>query len=275
MKPESGHNRYPFGIVQVAAEETQKNTSYRFHNLSRPDGSGLVVQLTISGAAFFEDKGHRNLVLPDHAMLFTHAEDSTYGYPDDTTAVYRHQYIEFSDTTVTRPVFDAVRNNFGSIVSLPKQSIARGIFSEIVERFKNASFIDRYHESELLFRLLIEINREQIDGARERDPIAFGHNYILNRYRYACNVKLIAEACGLTREYFTRGFKLRYKVGPKDMLSQLRLRHAENLLRSTSMPVEEVSVASGYASTNVFCRRFKQLKRMSPGRFRELAQKGK
>jgi len=43
---------YTFGVVQVAAEEVRTDKSYFFDNQHRPDGSGLVLQLTIEGAAF-------------------------------------------------------------------------------------------------------------------------------------------------------------------------------------------------------------------------------
>lgn len=45
--------KHTFGIIQIAAEEVRTDPTYFFDNQNRPDGSGLVVQLTIEGAAFF------------------------------------------------------------------------------------------------------------------------------------------------------------------------------------------------------------------------------
>lgn len=260
---------YTFGIVQIAAEEVRTDPSYYFDNQNRPDGSGLVVQLTIGGAAFFRDAAGERLVPRDHAMLFSHEEASVYGYPPDASEPYRHQYIEFSDCLTLRTVFEELMREFGAIVNIPENSRARGIFNEILERFRTGAFEDRYHESDLLYRLLISIYREQIERTRGRDPIEFGYHYILNRFRYASNLKGVAAACGVSREYFAREFKRRYRQSPGGFLKGLRIRHAESLLRTTSMPVEEIAVASGFAAVNAFIRRFKQCFGVSPGAFRE------
>lgn len=264
---------FSFGIVQIAAEEIRTDPSYYFDNQHRPDGSGLVVQLTIGGAAYFRDASGRRLVPRDSAMLFSHQEASEYGYPPEATEPYHHKYIEFSDCLPLRTVFAELMRKFGPIVNIPENSLARGIFNEIYERFRTGAFEDRYHESELLYRLLISIYRVQIERTRGSDPIEFGYHYILNRFRYASNLKGIAAACGVSREYFARGFKDRYQRSPGSFLKELRLLHAESLLKTTSIPVEEVAVASGFVSANVFIRRFKQSYGVSPGVFRDRARR--
>jgi AraC-like DNA-binding protein len=261
--------KYTFGVVQVAAEEVRTDESYFFDNRNRPDGSGLVVQLTVEGAAFFRDNNGQRLVERGLAMLFSHQEATAYGYPPGAKEPYRHRYIEFSDCQALRTIFDRLMNDFGAVVSIPGNSVAHGIFCEIYERFRIGEFHDRYHESELLYRLLIAIYREQIERTRGNDPIEFGHHYILNRFRYASNLKQIAAVCGVTREYFAREFKLRYGQSPGLFLKKLRIEHAESLLRTTNVPIEEIAVASGFAATNAFSRRFKQQYGISPGAFRE------
>jgi AraC-like DNA-binding protein len=258
-----------FGVIQVSAEETRTaGSGYYFHNQHRPDGAGLVVQLTVRGAAFFEDRDGRRLVEPDYAMLFSHAEDSAYGYPPQATEPYVQQYIEMTDCQALRNVFDRITADFGSTVYLPEKSEARDLFNEIVERFRIGRFRDRYEESELLYRMLIAIYRQQVDGTRIQDPIEFGHHFICNRFRNASNLKEIAQLCGVTREYFAREFRRRYRQTPGQLLKRLRLEHAELLLKTTGMAVVDVSAASGFASMNTFGRMFKRQHRQSPSDFR-------
>ncbi len=263
-----------FGVIQVSAEETRiAGSGYYFHNQHRPDGAGLVVQLTVRGAAFFEDRDGRRLVEPDYAMLFSHAEDSAYGYPPQATEPYVQQYIEMTDCQALRNVFDRITENFGSIVYLPEKSEARDLFNEIVERFRIGRFRDRYEESELLYRMLIAIYRQQVDGTRVLDPIEFGHHFICNRFRNASNLKEIAQLCGVTREYFAREFRKRYRHTPGQMLKQLRLEHADLLLKTTTMAVIDVSAACGFSNMNTFGRTFKRHYRKSPSDYRDEARR--
>jgi AraC-like DNA-binding protein len=262
---------YSFGVIQVAAEEIRTDASYYFHNRHRPDGSGLAVQLTVKGAAFFQDHQGRRLVQPDYAMMFSHAEDSEYGFPPDASEPYCQRYIEMTDCDALRNVFDRITHDFGSVVYLPEKSEARDLFNEVVERFRIGRFRDRYEEAEILFRMLIAIYRQQVDGTRVQDPIEFGHHFICNRFRNASNLKEIAQLCGITREYFTRGFSSRYKKTPGQMLKRLRLEHAELLLKTTSMPVIDIAAASGFSNLNTFGRSFKKDYRQSPSDYREAA----
>jgi AraC family transcriptional regulator of arabinose operon len=58
-------------------------------------------------------------------------------------------------------------------------------------------------------------------------------------------------------------------------LKELRIRHGESLLKTTSMPVEEIAVASGFVTANAFIRRFKQCFGVSPGVFRDRIRRQK
>ncbi len=259
---------YAFGLIQAAAEETRMDPSYCFDNRHRPDGSGLVVQLTLSGASFFQEKEDRILVSPEFAMVFSHDEDSLYGFPPESNESYRHLYVEFTDCPALRSIFDKIREDFGAVVNIPEKSDARDLLNEIVERFRTGHFTDRYQESELLYRLLIAIYRQQVEGTRTADPIEFGHHLIRNRFRKDSNLKEIAELCGVTREYFSREFHSRYGGAPGQMLKQLRLEHAKLLLKTTRIPVSDISLASGFANLGTFGRLFKRWVGRSPGDFR-------
>jgi len=262
------NTEYAFGLIQSATEEIRRDESYVFDNRHRPDGSGLVVQLTLEGAAFFGEGAKRRLVLPEFAMIFSHDEDTSYGYPPEAKQPYRHLYVEFTDCNALRGIFNKIREDFGAVVRIPEKSDSRDLLNEIVERFKTGHFTDRYEESELLYRLLIAIYRQQIEGTRTVDPIEFGHHLIRNRFRKDSNLKEIAELCGVSREYFSREFHARYGGAPGQMLKQLRLEHAKLLLKTTRIPVTDISAASGFANLGTFGRLFKRQFGRSPGDFR-------
>jgi len=272
--PTSSRKSYSFGLIQSAAEEVRHDPSYCFDNKHRPDGSGLVVQLTISGTAYFQQNSGKVLVKPEYAMLFSHDEPTAYGYPPEAKEAYRHLYVEFTDCPAQRTIFTRIREDFGAIVHMPEKSEARDLLDEIVHRFRTGHFADRYQESELLYRLLIAIYRQQIEGTRITDPIEFGMYMIRNRFRKNSNIKEISRLCGVTREYFTREFQRRYRLAPSQLLKQLRLEHAELMLKTTKIPVGDVSAASGFSDHSTFARLFKKRKGCSPEIFRRRRSRG-
>jgi len=257
----------PFAVVHAAAEERQRGAAYRWDNATRGDANRLVIQRTLGGAAFFRDAQGERAVPLGCAMLFTHREPTAYGYPPGATEPYRHRYLAFSPTGV-RQLFDRIRMDFGSVVRLPEESEAAALFDEIFEGVQRRSLRDRFHESELLYRLLIALYREQVQEARERDPVEFGRHYLQSHFRSAINLKTVVAKCGISREHFIRAFRRRYREAPGAMLRRLRLEHANTMLATSELELAEVARACGFASANTFSRAYRARYGASPGGLR-------
>lgn len=246
----------PFAVVHGAAEEVRHDTSYAWDNSTRGDPDQLVLQRTLTGAGFFRDAAGEHLVPAHHAMLFTQREPTRYGYPAGATEPYRLRFLAFSPTGV-RLLFDRIRADFGSVVRLPEESEAAALFDELFEGVRGRKLRDRFHESELIYRLLIALYREQVQGSRERDPVEFGLHFLRSHFRSPINLKGVAAKCGITREHFIRAFRARYRESPGALLRRLRLEHADTMLAATELGVAEIARASGFGSANTFGRAYR------------------
>ncbi len=246
----------PFAVVHGAAEEVRRDTGYFLDNNTRGDPDQLVLQRTLEGAGFFRDAAGERLVPAGHAMLFTQREPSCYGYPAEATEPYRLRFMAFSRTGV-RLLFERIRADFGSVVRLPEESEVAALFDELYDGVRGGKLRDRFHESELIYRLLIALYREQVQGARERDPVEFGLHYLRSHFRSPINLKEVAAKCGISREHFIREFGGRYGESPGALLRRLRLEHARTMLAATALGVAEVARASGFASANTFARAYR------------------
>ena len=258
----------PFSRVQVADEETRLDATYCFDNSVRTDINQLAIQRTVSGAAFFQDEHGRHLVKAGQAMLFTHREPTRYGYPPEATEAYRLQYIAFSPAPTVRGLFDALRLDFGSVIPLEERSEAFVLFDEIMQCFQQHNFQDQYHESELLYRLLTTLYRQQVSGKKKSDPVEYGFHYLQNNFRKPINLKQVAQICRISREHFIREFRRRYQETPANLLRRLRLEHAKVMLHTSDTPVEDIAVASGFASRNSFTRAYQRQFKTNPAAHR-------
>ena len=246
----------PFAVVHAAAEERQTSVAYHWDNATRGDPDRLVVQRTLEGTATYRDTAGEHAVPAGCAMLFTHREPTSYGYPPGASEPYRHRFMTFSPAGV-RPLFDRIRADFGSVVRLPEESEAAALFDELYDGVRGRRLRDRFHESELIYRLLIALYREQVLGARDRDPVEFGLHFLRSHFRSPINLKGVAAKCGITREHFIRAFRARYREAPGAMLRRLRLEHADTMLAATELGVAEIARASGFASANTFGRAYR------------------
>lgn len=256
-----------FALVDGGAEEL-RTSDYQWDNARRSEANRMIVQRTLAGAACFEDARGRRLVPPGWAMVFTHREASRYGLPPEATEPYRLRYLSFSPGTSVVGVFQQLREDFGSVLRMAPDGEAVALFEEIFRRMQGGSFLDRYHETELIYRMLVALYREQVHGTRDEDPIEFGSHVLRARFRGPINLKTVARQCGVTREHFIRAFRERYRETPGAMLRRLRLEHARTMLLATELPIAKVAAASGFASATTFCRAFRAAYATSPARLR-------
>lgn len=254
--------------MQSASEEVRNSPAYFWNNMSRSVSAGLAIQRTEAGAGFFEDERGWRLVPPGYAMLFTHDENSRYGYPPDAKEPYRLRFLTCSMGPGVRTMLDQLRDDFGAVVRMPPESEAGALFDEAWERFVRRDFRDQYHETELIYRLMIALYREQVAATQTADPVEFGYHYLQSHFRSPINLKLVAEKCGVSREHFIRAFRTRYAESPGALLRRLRLERAQTLLTTSELPVQDVALACGFANAGTFCRAFRREYGTSPGQGR-------
>jgi AraC-like DNA-binding protein len=250
----------PFASVRAAADEVNTNTSYFWDNRHRaPDVREVItIQRTTSGAAFYTDPNGTRLVPAGYAMVFSHREPTSYGYPEGATEPYRLRYVQVWPSPTVSPLIAQLRHEFGSLLPMPARAESTGLFNEVFTRYKQRTFRDRFHESELLHRMLIALYREQVQQTQTTDPVEFGYHYLRNHFRSPINLKTVALECGVSREHFIRQFRQRFTEAPGAMLRRLRLEHADAMLAATKQTVEEVALASGFTSANSFSRAYRQ-----------------
>ncbi|WPJ94730.1 substrate-binding domain-containing protein [Coraliomargarita algicola] len=79
----------------------------------------------------------------------------------------------------------------------------------------------------------------------------------------------IAQQVGVSRRSLELATKEQFNTSPYQMLAQARLRLAQQLLRSTRLPIMEVGIRCGYLSAYHFSAWFKKQCGVSPKGFRE------
>ncbi|WP_292443557.1 AraC family transcriptional regulator [Mesorhizobium sp.] len=77
----------------------------------------------------------------------------------------------------------------------------------------------------------------------------------------------LAEACGLSRSYFSKAFKKTFGKTPYRWLTEYRVAKACEFLRS-DMPISQVALACGFTDQSHLTRVFSSIMRETPGNWR-------
>ena len=79
----------------------------------------------------------------------------------------------------------------------------------------------------------------------------------------------IADAAAISRSGLNRKIKKIVGLTPAELLRETRIKHSQQLLLNTSMPVSEVAYACGFNDPKYFGKIFRQLTKMSPTDYRQ------
>jgi transcriptional regulator GlxA family with amidase domain len=79
----------------------------------------------------------------------------------------------------------------------------------------------------------------------------------------------LASAADLSERQFERVFRKSLGIGPIGFYQGVRLRRAQNLLRTTAMPIAEIALRSGFSDASHLSREYRRHFKESPSQTRE------
>jgi len=121
-------------------------------------------------------------------------------------------------------------------------------------------------------RYLERLDRSAEDGDRDvdSDVINSARLYIDHNCMRSLTLDDMAAFSGFSKYYFSRVFKQQLGIPFSEYLRRRRVNLAEELLIHSRKPVQEVAAAVGFGSIATFNRVFREIKRCSPSRYREI-----
>ena len=125
----------------------------------------------------------------------------------------------------------------------------------------------RYAAASIFYDILEHLAKEnaQKENPTVTDKLSETLEYIHRHYADASlNVAALAELYGTSTTYFRRIFKQTCGVLPLQYVQNLRLRRAEELLKSGYYTVSEAAYATGFSDPKYFSRFFKKEKGVTP-----------
>lgn len=98
--------------------------------------------------------------------------------------------------------------------------------------------------------------------------IAKSVSYIENNFLDSLTLEQIAKISNLSPRHFSRLFAASYHTTPGNYILSLRMQHAGNLLKNTTLPISEIAFQSGFNDSNYFSRQFRNYFGISPRNYR-------
>lgn len=108
-------------------------------------------------------------------------------------------------------------------------------------------------------------------AAKDRSLVALVA-WLENRLDQPTSVKEMAEYSAMSVRKLTTRCQEFFKLGPAQLLTEMRLENARTLLRDEKIPIQDVAYRCGFAQTATFSRAFSRRYGIPPSRYRESFQ---
>ena len=140
----------------------------------------------------------------------------------------------------------------------------------------NSGFLQRVMRADTLEDLCFLL-QEVVEGFMSAmfDPLDKGNLYIRRAlscmardYGSPITLESVAGEVGLSPSYFSTLFHKTVGTGFREHLNRIRIEESRRLLLSTDYSLTDIAVAVGFADQSYFCKIFRQIVGITPGRFR-------
>lgn len=113
-------------------------------------------------------------------------------------------------------------------------------------------------------RLLLDQGQKQVNTNRW----TYITQYIQENLHTAFNIRQLADKACMSEPNFYRQFKAQFGLSPLEFINQQRIRLAQQLLKTTSRSVSDISVTCGFNNLNHFLKLFKRYNQLTPSQYR-------
>jgi AraC family transcriptional regulator len=93
-------------------------------------------------------------------------------------------------------------------------------------------------------------------------------DYMQARLGETIQLSDVAQTAGVSRSHFSEAFRVTTGMPPYRWHLNMRIRHAQELLLDTALPLAEIALRTGFADQSHFTRRFQRQVGTSPGAWR-------
>lgn len=166
-------------------------------------------------------------------------------------------------------IFDYLHLKFGQIQSLPQDSLAVKRAISLVRMVNRQPNRSPYFWSEKTYQWLStwwQCAVENELGTQKLSVESIHPSRLLSHH--PGTVEKFAMQMGYSREYLTRKLAEQWGRSPGSVMREVKLNHAGELLRTTSLTVADIADKVGYANATSFARAFIRQMGQSPRKYR-------
>lgn len=237
---------------------------YLFHYIISGKGTLLTDNKHNQSKKYAIEAGMGFLIEPEYINTYTADQEDPWEYT----------WIEFGGLRA-REIIESAGLSSSSPIYIPKKpEFGDNLKNEMLYLCEHSmdSSLKQLGHLYLIMDAILEgsTSKRQVQGGKlsqfyTHEAITF----IEQHYMLPITVENMADHCNLDRSYFGKIFKETMGQSPQEFLINYRMTKASVLLKTTDLPIGNISLLVGYSNQLHFSRSFKKIYNLSPREYRQ------
>lgn len=222
----------------------------------------------IGGEEYKLESGYGFLITPDELAFYEADEKDPWTYVwVGFSGLQAKEYVEKIGLSVRQPIFRSEESE--ELYHIVKDMMEHNTFGLSHDLRRNGQL-------EIFLSVIAQSTSvaDKNDSDRANIYVRKAVDFIQNNYYNPIKVTDIAEYVCINRSYLYTLFQKSMEMSPQQFLTAFRITKASELLQLTSLPIESIALSCGYQDPLVFTKAFRQMKKMSPSKYRKEMQQG-
>lgn len=189
------------------------------------------------------------------------------------TADYINAFSKLFDCNFLNNLFAGKMSFFGK-----SRSDFLSALQELLQENKNTDSFSETNRKALLMKIFVLIERNSANLKKDESAetstatsrsIQKAAKYIFENYADEISLQTASKVAGMSTTYFSKKFLELTGFGFKEYLTNIRLKHSEEMLSAGKLTITQIALACGFNDANYFGDAFKKRNGCSPRNYRK------
>ena len=225
----------------------------------------LIVMLT--GSLSWQTRRNRGIARAGQVLLLDCNDPHSYAAQGKCSFTFVHYAGAQS-----REIYEEIERTAGNLLQLPDPNTLHEGIGEMLSAMRSDRRLNEGSTSSMIYGMLMKLlehSGASGAGALGNPVVDRAISYIQEHLTDKLSVEDIAASAGYSASYFSHMFASETGMSPYQFVVRSRVEHAQQLLKTTRLTVQDIAFQCGFNSAANFCYTFRHLTGISPHEYRK------
>ena len=225
----------------------------------------LIVMLT--GSLAWQTRRGRGIARAGQVLLLDCNEPHSYAAQGKCSFTFVH----FAGAQ-SQALYEEIERTAGSLIQLPDPSVLHESIGEMLSCLHSERRLNEGQASSMIYAMLMKLlehSGASASGGTGNPVVDRAIGFIQSHLTEKLTVDEIAASAGYSASYFSHLFSAETGMSPYQFVVKSRIEHAQQLLQTTRMSIQEIAFQCGFNSAANFCYTFRRMTGTSPQEYRK------